>query len=57
MVTSFGLIAGVGLSEQERLTPGFLCDLFLYRRRYDDQLHGVTRGVKNGVRHKNKTHR
>lgn len=56
MVTSFGLIAGVGLTEMERLTPGFLCDLFLYRRRYDDQLHGVTRGVRNG-RNKGKARR
>jgi hypothetical protein len=56
MVTSFGLIAGVGLSEQERLTPGFLCDLFLYRRRYDDQLHGVTRGVRNGRNKSKKRH-
>ena len=47
-VTSFGLIAGVSLSEIRRLAPGFLCDLYIYRRRYDDALHGIKRGGPGG---------
>lgn len=25
------------------LTPGFVCDLFVLRRKYDDEQHGITR--------------
>ena len=56
MVISFGLIAGVNFSEMGRLAPGFLCDLYVYRRKYDGALHGVTRGGING-RHKGQTRR
>ncbi len=42
-VTAWGLIAGVTLTEQRELTPGFLCDLFVLRRGYDDEQHGITR--------------
>ena len=42
-MTAWGLIAGVGLREQEELTPGFLCDLYVLRRGYDDEQHGITR--------------
>lgn len=42
-VTAWGLIAGVSWSEQQELTPGFLCDLFVLRRDYDDEQHGITR--------------
>ena len=27
----------------QQLTPGFLCDLFVLRRGYDDEQHGITR--------------
>ncbi len=27
----------------QQLTPGFLCDLFVLRRAYDDEQHGITR--------------
>ena len=37
------MIAGVTLTEQRQLTPGFLCDLFVLRRGYDDEQHGITR--------------
>lgn len=43
MVTSFGLIAGLTLEEILAARPGLIMDLFIYRRRYDDQQHGITR--------------
>ena len=27
----------------QELTPGFLCDLFVLRRAYDDEQHGIVR--------------
>ena len=42
-VSAWGLIAGVTLQEQEALRPGFLLDLFVLRRAYDDEQHGITR--------------
>ena len=39
------MIAGVTLTEQRTLAPGFLCDLFVLRRGYDDEQHGITREV------------
>ena len=27
----------------QQLTPGFLCDLFVLRRGYDDEQHGIIR--------------
>lgn len=41
---SFGIIAGLNLSEIMRAAPGFVMDMFLYRREYDDALHGIRRG-------------
>ena len=37
------MIAGVTLTEQRTLAPGFLCDLFVLRRGYDDEQHGIVR--------------
>ena len=42
-VTAWGLIAGVSLTEMQALRPGFLLDLFVARRAYDDEQHGITR--------------
>lgn len=42
-VTAWGLIAGVSLTEQGEMTPGYLCDLYVLRRAYDDEQHGVVR--------------
>ncbi len=42
-MTAWGLIAGVSWTEQQELTPGFLCDLFVLRRGYDDEQHGIVR--------------
>lgn len=44
---SLGLIAGLALPEMGRLAPGFICDLFVYRQRYDDQQHGLKREKAN----------
>jgi hypothetical protein len=43
MVVSWGLIAGLTLPEINRMRPGAVMDLFLYRRRYDDIMHWITR--------------
>ena len=40
---SFGLIAGLRLAEIRRLTPGMIIDLYLFRRRYDDDEHFIKR--------------
>lgn len=42
-VVSYGLIAGLSYSEVMRTPPGMVLDLFLYRRAYDDQQHGLRR--------------
>ena len=43
MVVSWGLIAGLSLEEIHRVKPGAVLDLFIYRRRYDDVMHWITR--------------
>jgi hypothetical protein len=43
MVVSWGLTAGLTFSEIRKMRPGQVMDLFLYRRKYDDILHGITR--------------
>lgn len=45
-VVSYGLIAGLSYSETLRSAPGMVLDLFLYRRAYDDQMHGIVRKRK-----------
>lgn len=42
-MASYGLIAGVSFTEQRRLRPGMLCDLYVLRRQYDDDQHGIER--------------
>ena len=44
MVVSWGLIAGLRIDEINRMRPGEVMDLFLYRRNYDDQQNGIRRG-------------
>ena len=41
--TAYGLVAGLGLSEMQSLAPGMICDLYIYRMRYDDEQHGIKR--------------
>jgi hypothetical protein len=33
----------VSVTEQKDMTPGELCDLFVLRRAYDDEQHGIVR--------------
>lgn len=43
MILSYGLIAGLSLGECESAAPGLILDLYVYRMKYDDMEHGVTR--------------
>ena len=43
MIVSIGLIAGLTQGEIYRAQPGYIMDLYIYRRRYDDQQHGIRR--------------
>lgn len=43
-IISWGLIAGLTYTEMQDMTPGFLLDQYIYRRNYDDQMHGIQRG-------------
>lgn len=40
---AYGLIAGLTMQEASTTEPGFVVDLFLARRRYDDEQHGIKR--------------
>ena len=40
---SYALITGVNWTEAERMAPGLIMDLFLARRAYDDDQHGIRR--------------
>lgn len=40
---SYGLIAGLRMREMGPMAPGLICDLYVYRIRYDDMEHGITR--------------
>jgi hypothetical protein len=42
-VLSLGLIAGLRVEEIHQMRPGQVVDLFIYRRNYDDQQHGIRR--------------
>lgn len=42
-LVSMGLIAGLDWQQMMPLTPGAVCDLYLYRMRYDDEQHGIVR--------------
>ena len=43
MVVSCGLIAGLTVPEINRMRPGQVIDLYVYRRNYDDSHHGIKR--------------
>lgn len=40
---SYGLIAGISLGDLNRMQPGLVLDLFVYRRQYDDTQHRIVR--------------
>lgn len=37
------MIAGLTLSEALESAPGFVMDMYLMKRQYDDQQHGIKR--------------
>lgn len=43
MLMSYGLVAGLRWGEMAHLSPGLICDLYVYRLRYDDMEHGIRR--------------
>ena len=43
MVMSYALTAGLTYTEALHMAPGLILDLYLYRRNYDDEQHGVKR--------------
>jgi len=42
-VLHYGLVAGLTYSEQHRLPPGLIMDLYVMRLKYDDMEHGIKR--------------
>lgn len=40
------MIAGASYTETRSMSPGLLCDLYIYRQHYDDQQHGLKRKQK-----------
>lgn len=40
---SYGLTAGLRFEEMRSMTPGMVLDMFVYRRRYDDVMHHISR--------------
>ncbi len=37
------MIAGLRFDEMQKMLPGAVLDLFVYRRKYDDDQHRITR--------------
>ena len=44
MFVSWGLVAGLSFEETNRMKPGQVLDLYIYRRNYDDIQNGIMRG-------------
>lgn len=42
------MTAGASFRETGLLQPGEIVDLYLYRRRYDDEQHQITRKKEDG---------
>ena len=40
---SYGLIAGLTFGETLASAPGFVMDMYIARRNYDDEQHGIRR--------------
>ena len=43
-IVSWGLIAGLRYADMMDMQPGFILDMFILRRNYDDMMHGIQRG-------------
>lgn len=41
---SYGLTAGLRYDDMDNLSPGEILDLFIMRRKYDDNQHRIQRG-------------
>lgn len=39
----WGLVAGLTYTEMGEMSPGMIVDLYIWRRTYDDQQHGIKR--------------
>ena len=39
----WGLVAGLTYTEMGDMTPGMIVDMYIWRRKYDDQQHGIKR--------------
>ena len=39
----WGLVAGLSFSEMRDMPPGMIIDQYIWRRQYDDEMHGVKR--------------
>jgi len=42
-VIHWGLVAGLTYTEMQELSPGMIVDCYVWRRKYDDQQHGIRR--------------
>ena len=39
----WGLTAGLSFTEMKDMSPGMIIDMYIWRRAYDDQQHGIKR--------------
>ena len=48
MLIGYGLIAGLTLEETMESAPGFVVDMYVMKRNYDDEQHGIKRKADAG---------
>lgn len=41
----WGLVAGLTFTEMHEMPPGMILDMYIWRRTYDDEQHGIKREV------------
>lgn len=39
----WGLVAGLTYNDMQEMGPGMILDLYIWRRSYDDDIHGIRR--------------
>ena len=39
----WGLVAGLTYTEMQDMGPGMILDMYIWKRKYDDQQHGIRR--------------
>lgn len=42
-MAAYAVIAGIGIGDMRPLLPGFVCDMYVQKRAYDDEQHGIQR--------------